>query len=54
VNRVPASGEASVPRYERTKIEATLAGHRPWKKIVYVTAPTMEIKAVLPAVRRSR
>jgi hypothetical protein len=54
VNRAPASGEVSVPRYERSRIEATLAGHRPWKKIVYVTAPTTEIKAVLPAVRRSR
>jgi hypothetical protein len=54
VNRVPASGEAAVPRYERTKIEATLAGHRSWKKTIYVTAPTMDIKAVLPAVRRPR
>jgi PEGA domain len=54
VNRVAVSGpapEVTVLRYERSRIEATLPGHRPWKKTVYVTAASMNVNAVLIPAR---
>jgi hypothetical protein len=47
VNHNIVSGDASVPRFERAKIEATLPGHKPWKKVVYVTGATVNVNAVL-------
>jgi hypothetical protein len=42
-------------RYEHLKVEATLPGHRPWSKTVYVQEPTMKVEAQLapaPAAKR--
>jgi hypothetical protein len=37
----------AVMRYERVRIEASLAGHRPWHRDVYVTEPLTRINATL-------
>jgi hypothetical protein len=47
VNHAVVTGEAAVMRFERAKIEATLPGHKPWKKVLYVNAPSMTVNAAL-------
>jgi hypothetical protein len=52
VNRATVAGEASVSRFEKARIEATLAGYKPWKKTVYVTAASMTVNVALVPGRR--
>ena len=48
VNRTsPASGQASVQRFERARVEARLPGYRPWKETIYVATPAMKVNATL-------
>ena len=44
---VAVAGEASVPRFEKARVEATLPGYKPWKKTVYVPASSMTVNAAL-------
>jgi hypothetical protein len=54
VNRTTVAGEASVSRFEKARVEATLPGYKPWKKTVYVTASSMTVNAAMvPAHGRS-
>jgi hypothetical protein len=40
-----APREATVMRFETIRIEATLPGHRPWRRVIYMAAPRLEIDA---------
>jgi hypothetical protein len=42
-----SSGQASVLRFERVRIEAHLPGYRPWRETIYVAEPTMRVDATL-------
>jgi len=49
-----SSGQASVLRFERARIEARLPGYRPWRKTIYVAAPALSVNATLvPLASRS-
>jgi hypothetical protein len=48
------SGQASVLRFERARIEARLPGYRPWRETIYVAATVMKVNAtLLPLASRS-
>jgi hypothetical protein len=47
--KVVAAGTraVAVKRFEKVRIRATLPGHRPWEKVVYVTGANQEVRATL-------
>jgi hypothetical protein len=46
-----APREVTVMRFETIHIEATLPGHRPWRQVLYLTAPRLDIDAHFTSLR---